>query len=58
MYRREPDITKVRFNEAQIATTAAALLQHMTGDSCAVIWDDHNKFTIARQTREGKVVNG
>ena len=55
---RNPDILKLPLRDQKMAVTASILLQRITGDSCAVQWDDINRFTIIRQPPEGKVVRG
>ena len=56
MKSRDPLKVPMRNRELAIATTD--MLERVTGDRCAVNWDDINKFTIVRQPPEGKIVNG
>ncbi len=58
MYKRVPDVTRQWFRDAELAMLTARMLEHMTGDSCATIWQDHGRFTIARQSPDGKIIDG
>ena len=55
---RQPDVTKQPIMNQAEALEAAALLRKMTGDICAVAWEDRNRHTIMRQEPGGKMVNG
>ena len=54
----QPDVTKQPLRDKDIALTAAKILQRMTGDNCAVLWDGPHSFMLVRQPPEGKTVNG
>ena len=54
----QPDVTKQPLRDKDIALTAAKILQRMTGDNFAVLWDGPQTFMLVRQEPGGKVVNG